>query len=272
MKVVCFGDVGVDRYEDAAGAFKSRPGGCALNVAVNLSRATHADVTVQVVSAVGDDPAGMLSREVIRRERLVDFVETLAGATAMQRIRVEENGEKVFVGYDAGVLPRLKLTRAQSHAIETADAVVTVLYAQVDALMRDVLARPRSGKLVCDFMTMKDYGALAAVEWALARCDVAFFGLQPSETALMERLRAGTRGTSRVVVVTLGASGGVAFTDGVATPYAAVPVKRVVDTTGAGDAFAAGFLAAYLRGASLQNSLQGGARCAAQVVQRVGAF
>jgi sugar/nucleoside kinase (ribokinase family) len=45
----------------------------------------------------------------------------------------------------------------------------------------------------------------------------------------------------------------------------------VVDTTGAGDLFAAGFLYGYTKGHSLKQAARIGALCAAEVISHVGA-
>jgi sugar/nucleoside kinase (ribokinase family) len=49
------------------------------------------------------------------------------------------------------------------------------------------------------------------------------------------------------------------------------PVERVVDTTGAGDLYAAGFLLALTRGRDLVTAARVGARCAAEVISHLGA-
>ncbi len=51
----------------------------------------------------------------------------------------------------------------------------------------------------------------------------------------------------------------------------AEPIERLVDTTGAGDLFAAGFLAGEARGLGLEASLKLGAIAAAEVIQHYGA-
>ena len=51
----------------------------------------------------------------------------------------------------------------------------------------------------------------------------------------------------------------------------AFPVERVVDTTGAGDLFAAGFLCGLARGADDRSCGQLGALAAAEVIQHLGA-
>jgi len=52
---------------------------------------------------------------------------------------------------------------------------------------------------------------------------------------------------------------------------AAEPIERLVDTTGAGDLFAAGFLAGQAKGRSLEDSLRLGAIAASEVIQHYGA-
>jgi sugar/nucleoside kinase (ribokinase family) len=62
----------------------------------------------------------------------------------------------------------------------------------------------------------------------------------------------------------------VASYDGViAVP--AFPIDKVVDTTGAGDLFAAGFLFGLVRGAGFENAGRLGALAAAEVIQHIGA-
>ena len=73
------------------------------------------------------------------------------------------------------------------------------------------------------------------------------------------------------VVVTLGAEGAL-WTDGDEVLRAAAPpVGAVEDSTGAGDAFAAGLLGARLTGKSIVEALEAGCKLAARAVTRAGA-
>jgi len=73
------------------------------------------------------------------------------------------------------------------------------------------------------------------------------------------------------LVVTRGAEGALGLQGGHRVEIGAARVKEVVDTTGAGDLFAAGFLAARCRGRDLAACLETGAICAAEVISHFGA-
>ena len=72
-------------------------------------------------------------------------------------------------------------------------------------------------------------------------------------------------------VVTRSEAGATAISAGERADVPAEPIERLVDTTGAGDLFAAGFLAGQARGLGLEASLKLGAIAAAEVIQHYGA-
>ena len=74
-----------------------------------------------------------------------------------------------------------------------------------------------------------------------------------------------------VLVVTRSEHGAVAATGGDLFEVPAEPVARVVDTTGAGDLFAAGFLHGFVTGRSMPDCLTLGAVCAAEIISHYGA-
>jgi ribokinase len=85
--------------------------------------------------------------------------------------------------------------------------------------------------------------------------------------AARELLRLGPKSA----VVTAGAAGAAIADGGDARLLPAVPADEVVDTTGAGDAFAGALAAALARGAGLDAAVAAGLRAGSEAVQRVGA-
>jgi sugar/nucleoside kinase (ribokinase family) len=74
-----------------------------------------------------------------------------------------------------------------------------------------------------------------------------------------------------LLVVTRSEQGAIAVENGRRVDVPAEPVAQVVDTTGAGDLFAAGFLAGVAQGRDLEASLRMGAIAAAEVISHYGA-
>jgi sugar/nucleoside kinase (ribokinase family) len=73
------------------------------------------------------------------------------------------------------------------------------------------------------------------------------------------------------LIVTRSEKGAIGCSGGERAEVLAEPIERLVDTTGAGDLFAAGFLAGQARERSLEGSLRIGAICASEVIQHYGA-
>jgi len=75
----------------------------------------------------------------------------------------------------------------------------------------------------------------------------------------------------KVAVVTRSEKGAVVRSNGALVEVPAAPVEKVVDTTGAGDLFAAGFLCGYCSGRDHSDSARIGALAAAEVIGHYGA-
>lgn len=73
------------------------------------------------------------------------------------------------------------------------------------------------------------------------------------------------------LVMTRGANGAIGVDGGERAEVPAAPLFKVVDTTGAGDLFAAGFLAGRLRGRQLKGCLEAGTIAAAEIISHFGA-
>jgi adenosine kinase len=79
------------------------------------------------------------------------------------------------------------------------------------------------------------------------------------------------RSDTKLGIVTRSEKGCVVASPDSIVAVPAFPIQKLVDTTGAGDLFAAGFLFGLVRGTSHQDAARLGALAAAEVIQHVGA-
>jgi len=76
---------------------------------------------------------------------------------------------------------------------------------------------------------------------------------------------------NKLIIITRSENGSVAILNNEITNCESSKVDKVVDLTGAGDLFAAGFLKEYLDKSNVKECLQTGSKLAAQVIKKIGA-
>ena len=91
------------------------------------------------------------------------------------------------------------------------------------------------------------------------------------ETANFDSALNAMRNDAKLAVITRSEKGCLVVTRGATDAVPASPIARLVDATGAGDLFAAGFLVGLSRGADNRTAARLGALAAAEVIQHLGA-
>lgn len=285
-RIVVLGDVMVDVVarlsgplapgSDAPAAIRFHGGGSAANTAAWLAAAGAEPV---LAARVGDDDRGRLARDELTAAGVDARLAADPGLpTGTCLVLVGPDGERTMVP-DAGANDAL----AESDLAGELLAEGGHLHVSGYSLLRDG-SRPaaraairRALKAGMNVSVDPSSSALLSAEFLEHASGANLLLPNASEAHALtgdsdpERAARELAGRFDEVVVTLGPAGAL-WTDGdEVLRAAAVPVDAVVDSTGAGDAFAAGFLTARARGASTAEALAAGCRLAARAVTTLGA-
>lgn len=265
-------------------------GGDTLNTALHLARF---GVATAYLTAVGDDP---FSQDLLKAwtDQGLDtsFIEVAPGrCTGLYAIFVDPQGERTF-SYWRGESPARNLFDPPGAGAEAQAALGEgLLYFSLISLA--VLPPEGRARLLALAKAVKAQGgrvafdgnyrprlwrsqdeALSVRNQALSLCDLALPTLDDEEALT------GLRGDAQVLddlrrqgdfaIALKTGPRGCLDRHGVAHP----PRRRVapVDTSGAGDAFNAGFICAWLQGRSFSDCAAAGAELAAWVLERPGAI
>lgn len=274
VRVVCAGHVNrdvtlrVDRLPAADGESRIRDqrsggGGSAANVAAALAGLS---VSAGVVGAVGDDEHGHLARRELSAAG-VDTDHLLSAdleATTVKYLLVDDVGEVAVLGnvganeavgpedIDADYVAGADHLHLTSQRPETAARQASV------ATEAGVTVSFDPGRRLAD----RDFGA------TLELADVVFVNDKEAEALLAEEPPPAAG--ERVVVVKHGGEGAEVRTPNGDYVHPGFDVEPV-DTTGAGDAFAAGYVATRLDGGDHERALEFANACGALAAREEGA-
>lgn len=261
MRIAAVGDNCIDDYFEAGKAY---PGGNPVNVSVY---AVRLGLEASYTGAVGSDANGRLLRRSLAAKGVdVSHLHTLPGRTAVTRVQLC-GGERVFRGYDEGVLKEFRPGPEDLEFLCGHDLVVTGLFGRMERELPALKAR--GVPVAFDFADRWEGPVLEA---AAPFVDYAFFSRQRDEAQLRDFLRAfAARGVCRMAVATLGSEGSLAWDGETFTRCGIVPC-RVADTMGAGDSFIAGFLAGVLQKKPVRACMELGAWNSSVTLQYMGAW
>lgn len=252
-------------------------GGCTLNTSVVLAKL---GARIALIGQIGNDIGGQYLAGECRRLGIgtagIKVRNDLNTTTCV--VMVASNGERCFF-YRPGTTEKISLNDINWRIIQKTDCVhlagIMKLYALDVPLLLKKLRK--IGKIITMDVDYDSEGkwseriepCLKYLDVFMPSLDEARFitGRKTPEEIARFLLKAGVR----TVVIKLGEKGSFYMQAGGRSEYV-MPFKvKLVDATGAGDAFCGGFLARFIKGAAIGECCRWGNTCGALAVTRMGA-
>ena len=244
------------------------PGG---QVATAVVACQHWGMSTRYVGILGDDSAGELHKQAFRQAGVESHIVTVPGGASPQSLILVDGGAERTVLCRRDERVALKPEHLDRAWIENARALHVDGYDTEAAITAATWARAAGIPVIADLDELypRIEDLLQQVDYLIVSRDIPgrLTGESDLEMALKLMQR---RYPCRLAAATLGQEGVLAW-DGKQLRHAPAYAVSVVDTTGAGDIFHAGFIYGLLQGWPLKRQLDFGCAAAAMNCMHVGA-
>ena len=251
-------------------------GGGATNTAVSFARK---DLKSAVVAEMGNDPQSLLVHKDLE-ENQVDtrfLVQEAGETTAVSVVLIaDDGGRSIMVHRGAAAL--LTKEDIPLDLMDTRWIHISSLGGNIE-LLKTLLSWAKTKQVRVSFNPgMKEIGQKEKLLPLLSQIEILFlnrdeakelWGIDYRDEGLWKSMQAIPG--AYVTVMTDGANGGKVCVNGKVSFYEGVKVKKVVDSTGAGDAFASGMVAGVLYGKTYEQAVEWGIKNATNVLMHIGA-
>lgn len=251
------------------------PGGSAANTIKALAKL---GAPVGFIGKVADDDNGNFFAEALQGVGVETYlVKGEGAATGEANTFIAQDGQRTFATY-LGISGSLSVPEVLPEMLDGYDILyvegyLVQNYALMDYVMQ--IAKQKGMKVCLDLASFNivendrnffEYliDSFVDIVFANEEESLAFTGRQPDAALALLAEKC------EIAVVKLGARGSSAQKGAEVAKVPAHTVPQVVDTTGAGDFFAAGFLYAYINDGTLEECLLKGGELSAEIIQKIG--
>ncbi|MCR4933212.1 MAG: carbohydrate kinase [Lachnospiraceae bacterium] len=260
MKILCVGEMLID-FTPVSGmqrTYTANPGGAPANVAISAARN---GIEAGFLGKMGNDDFGKLLMKTLENDNVKALIPNLTdeATTTLAFVTLDESGDRSFTfARKPGADLLLNEEDADKVNIDEWDLVHAGSVSQSGAPSKDAVLKvlkkaKKAGKLVSFDINYRDK------IWSFEDCkresekiypladlmkiseeELPFVGGEENIEAFMKENKV------TVLVLTMGGSGARIYFEGKKEDIPSMKVEKVVDTTGAGDAFWGGFLSSLL--------------------------
>lgn len=264
VSVTAMSSIFVDIF-DASGEIW--PGGEALNFAAVISQYNH--ISTSLLGAIGDDIYGerilssMKSKPI--DQTCIHIVS--GGETASNRIYLTPDGDRYFKcdSLNCGVYLEFQLSEIDIEKLKMSD-LVFINFSSPNFNHVLELKKQFGFDLAVDFSVFRDF---TTMERLASFIDFFFIS---GEEDILPIFNEWSKKYKGIFNITLAEKGSVSYQYGKEYRVKAVPVNKVIDTTGCGDSYHAGFIGSYTKNGDILSAMEEGSKIASNTLTFLGGF
>lgn len=249
------------------GSDEVRPGGEALNFAAHAAEFENMDITL--LGAVGDDSYGKAVLDSVANKP-IDITHVRIDEkqpTAHNVTYLTPQGDRYYKpdSWHGDILENFVLNREEEQILATADVVFIHFFA---SCFRQVLELKKQYgfKLAVDFDIYRNFEEMSTL------APYIDFFMISGEEELLYHFRDFSEKYDNYFNMSLGEKGSVTYYKGREYRVLAEPVEEIIDTTGCGDSYHAGFVCSLMAGSDIETAMHKGSQIAAETLAHLGGF
>lgn len=264
----------------SASYFHESLGGGGANVAVGCA---HFGLDCAVIGKIGENPfKQMIIQKLVKKGVSCEFLKAEKEYMNISSILLDKSGERTIIHYRTPhahvilndylsdkIIPSKIIYMGNMPDVSYAERIHTLsLFKKQSSMIclslgildcRDKFAHLKNLLACADILILNthEYAELVKKEYT-----VIDFNKSSADLIQFD---------NRLLILTDGEKGSYAYYKKTVFYQKAIPPKKIVDTTGAGDAFTSGFLSTYLNHKDIQKAMCAGAEYASMIVSKIGA-